>query len=252
MKNDNHSSIQVIDRAVGLLQALAQNDDSASLKILAADSGLHASTAFRILGALTVHGLVDKDTQGNYRLGTRLLTWGERVRSRMDVRVEARPVMEWLRDQVQETVNLTVREHDEVVYVDRAIGRRAIRVEQVVGSRAPLHVTAVGKLMLGRLGAAAWSAYAQRTGLPRFTDNTLSSPAALVQEIEQGLRDGYALDNEEAELGVGCIGVLIHDASGSVVAGLSISAPIERRDPAWIPLVQEAGRRLSARLGYHG
>ncbi|MDT8385486.1 MAG: IclR family transcriptional regulator [Gammaproteobacteria bacterium] len=252
MDNKLHSSIQVVDRAVFLLDALSQYDHPVSLKFLAADTLLHPSTAFRILGALVTHGLVEKDKLGDYRLGTRLLGWGDRVRSRLDLRVEARPIMEWLRDAVGETVNLTLQEGDEVVYVERMVGRRAIRVEQVIGSRAPLHVTAVGKLMLGDMGEQAWNDYAERTGLPMFTDNTVGTREQLGEQIRAAMRNGYALDNEEAELGVGCIGVVVRDASAAVVAGLSISAPIERRSDEWIALVQQAGQRLSAQLGYRG
>jgi DNA-binding IclR family transcriptional regulator len=250
MPEQTSSTIQVIDRAVFLLDALSQYDRPVSLKFLAADTGLHSSTTFRILGSLVTHGLVEKDDMGNYRLGTRLLGWGDRVRSRMDVRTEARPIMEWLRDQLGETVNLTVREGDEVVYVERVTSRHTIRVEQVIGSRAPLHVTAVGKLMLGESGKTACHDYTQRTGLPKFTENTVATEAQLISETTDSVKNGYALDNEEAELGIGCIGVLIHDSSGSAVAGLSISAPIERRRPEWIEYIKKAGERISKRLGY--
>ena len=95
-------------------------------------------------------------------------------------------------------------------------------------------------------------AYAERTGLPPYTRHTIASSERLLEAVHQVSADGYALDNEEAEEGVGCIGTLIRDSTGAVVAGLSISAPIERRQDAWIPLVQQAGRRISERLGYFG
>jgi DNA-binding IclR family transcriptional regulator len=160
--------------------------------------------------------------------------------------------MEALRSELGETVNLTVREGDEVVYIERAVPARMMRVEQVVGSRAPLHVTAVGKLFLAEGGEKACRQYAKRTGLPRYTPNTLTQPARLWAAAEEVSREGYALDNEEAELGVACIGVPIRDASGKMVAGLSVSAPRERRQIAWIPRVRAAGAELSARLGYTG
>lgn len=244
------SGIQVIDRAVDLLGALARSEHSASLKILSADTGLHPSTAFRILGSLIEHGLVERNPAGEYRLGTRLLTWGERVHARIDLRSEARPIMEWLRDQIGETVNLTLREGDEVVYIERATAKQAIRVEQVIGSRAPLHVTAVGKLMLGELGDAAIREYASRTGLRAYTKNTLTTETELINEAHQAMKNAYALDNEEAELGVGCIGVLIRNSSGAFVAGLSVSAPIERRELRWVELIKHAGERISQRLGF--
>lgn len=244
------SGIQVIDRAVALLDALARERKPASLKVLSAETGLHPSTAFRILASLIGHGMVGRDEAGNYRLGPHLLQWAGQVSASLDIRELARPVMQWLRDQVGESVNLTLREGDQVVYVERAIPNRMMRVEQVIGSRAPLHVTAVGKLMLGESGDEAIRDYAARTGLPALTVNTRSQVEALLTDIHACRTRGYALDDEEAELGVGCIGALVRDATGAVVAGLSVSAPIERRKAEWIPLVQEAAARIAARLGY--
>jgi DNA-binding IclR family transcriptional regulator len=243
------SPIQVIDRMVSLLDALAA-EGSTSLKILAADTALHPSTALRILDSLIRHGLVRRDEAGAYLLGPHLLQLAAQIRAGLDVRDVARPEMEWLRDQVGETVNLTVRQGDEVVYVERVSAQRMMRVEQVIGSRAPLHVTAVGKLMLGEAGEKVISDYARRTRLPAYTVNTHSNRKQLLEDIQNSMACGYALDDEEAELGVGCIGVLVRDASGAAVAGLSVSAPMERRKLEWVGLVQETARRISARMGY--
>jgi DNA-binding IclR family transcriptional regulator len=241
--------IQVIDRAVQLLDAVAAAEEPATLKILAAETGLHPSTAHRILNVLAAHGLVGRAEGGAWRLGRKLRELGSRVAGQADLREEARPVMEALRDSIGETVNLTIREGDEVVYIDRVISNRMMRVEQVIGSRAPLHVTAVGKLMLGEAGDAAVDAYATRTGLPAYTKKTLATAQRLRADIRRSVKRGYALDNEEAEPGVGCIGVLVRDADGQAVAGLSISAPIERRRSEWVAEVQAAGLALSRRLG---
>lgn len=244
------ASIQVLDRMALLLDALARHGEPASLKYLAADTGLHPSTAHRILTALAGHGYVERVEPAGWQLGAKLLQLGHRVRVGQDLRRAARPEMDRLCDAIGETVNLTLRAGDEVIYVERATPARAIRVEQVIGSRAPLHVTAVGKLWLGEEGEAGVAAYAGRTGLPRYTRNTLTDVAALTREALAAAQRGYALDDEEAELGVGCIGALIRDATGQVVAGLSISAPIERRRDAWIGLLTEAARRISAKLGH--
>ena len=243
------SSIQVIDRAAHLMDAIAANGGAANLKILAADTGLHPSTAFRILGSLADVGFVERDSAGQYLLGRKLRKLAGYVSRGIDIRKEALDIMRQLRDELGETVNLTVREGDEVIYVERVSARRMMRVEQVIGSRAPLHVTAVGKLMLGELGDDFVRAYAERTGLPAFTSHTLTSVDALLKEVHQVDAETCALDNEEAEEGVGCIGTLIHDSNGKAVGGLSVSAPIERRRDEWIPLVRNAGRRVSERLG---
>lgn len=243
-------SIQVIDRMTILLDAIAARGDAASLKYLCADTGLHPSTAYRILASMTAHGYVGRTPSGDYRLGHKLFELGCRVNARLDLRHEAQAFMETLRDELGESVNLTIREGDQVVYVERAIANRMMRVEQLVGSRAPLHVTAVGKLMLATGGEQAIEEYAERTGLPGLTKNTLTDLKRLKAAVRKDLAQGYALDNEEAELGVGCIGALIRDASGDVVAGLSVSAPMERRRDDWIPKVVEVAQTLSERLGY--
>ena len=242
------SGIQVIDRLAALLDAIATNKGVASLKLLSAVTGLHPSTAFRILSSAVHNGLIARNAAGHYGMGSQWRDWGRLLESHDDIRVVARPVMEWLRDKVEETVNLTLREGDEVVYVERATPKRMMRVEQVIGSHAPLHVTAVGKLMLGMAGKEAVQDYALRSGLPAYTPNTLTTEARLRTAAARCVKQGYALDDEEAEIGVGCIGVLIHNGAGEWVAGLSISAPIERRREAWIPLILEASRRITEKL----
>ncbi len=248
MATNQGSSIQVIDRLTALLEAIGHYRDPVSLKVLAAETGLHPSTAFRILSAAIDNGLVQRE--GNhYRLGIRLLQLGSRVAAHQDLRREARPLMEALRDRIGETVNLTVRQGDEVVYLDRALPERMMRVEQRIGSRAPLHVTAVGKLMLGEEGEPACRAYARRTGLPGYTRYSFTDEEQLVQHVSGCVRAGFAYDDEEAEAGVGCIGVLIHGGDGQIIAGLSISAPIERRQEEWVELIMKAASVLETCLG---
>jgi len=242
------SSIQVIDRSVSLLDAIAQYDKAVSLKILAAQTSLHPSTAFRILGALIDVGFVERDSAGHYQLGRKLTQLASKVSRGVDLREEAIDIMEMLCDETGETVNLTVREGDEVIYIERVTPKRMMRVEQVIGSRAPLHVTAVGKLMLAELGEPFIRSYAQRTGLKRYTQNTLVAEQDLLNAVRFAQQKAVAFDDEEAEEGVGCIGVLISNNSKNVIAGLSISAPIERRKNEWISLIKSAGKKISERL----
>lgn len=233
------------------MDAIASYEEPTSLKALSADTGLHPSTAFRILGALASTGFVERDARGHYMLGRKLVGLAQKVRRGGDIRKEALPIMESLRDRVGETVNLSVRSGDELIYIERKTSPKMIRVEQIIGSRAPLHVTGVGKLMLGSLGEAFIKAYAQRTGLPAYTRFTLPLQD-LLRQSQRDLAQGYALDNQEAEEGVGCIGALVYDAGGEVAGGLSISAPIERRRDEWVPLLKEAAQEISERLGYPG
>ncbi|MGC2518854.1 MAG: IclR family transcriptional regulator [Burkholderiales bacterium] len=247
------SSIQVIERMMRLLDVLAQHAEPVGLKALAQASRLHPSTAHRILTSLVHDRMIERFDQGNYRLGIRLLELGNLVKGRISVREHALPFMRELHAATGEAVNLSVRRDDEIVYVERtSSGRALMRVVNIVGARAPLHITAVGKLFLLEDGAEGLRAYAQRTRLPQFTRNTLTAVAALEKELERIRRNGFAVDNEEAELGVRCIGAGVRDDTGALVAGLSVSAPAERMKSAWSGLVRETAEKISRAIGYRG
>lgn len=244
------SGIQVIERMMTLLDALARYDTPASLKQLALETDLHPSTAHRILAAMTHAGFAERARNGNYRLGIRLLELGNLVKSRLDVRAAALPLMESLHRQIGESVNLGVRQGDEIVYIERtSSGRSTVRAVHLVGARAPLHVTAVGKLYLAAETPQAVADYAERTGLPGLTANSLTTLAMLTHELERVRRQGVAGDNEEIEPGLRCIAAPVHDDTGQLVAGLSVSAPAERHSLEWAALVKQAADTISAHLG---
>ena len=236
---------------MSLLGALSRHGSPVNLKQLAAETRLHPSTAHRILAVLVGNRLVDRVEPGTYRLGFRLLELGNLVKSRISVRQEALPHMQNLHQQLGETINLSVRHDDEVVYVERTTGNSSMmRVVQIIGARAPLHITAVGKIFLAEDGLETCGAYARRTGLPRYTDHTLTDADALARELDKVRRQGYAFDNEEAEKGVSCIGAGIYNDEGRLVAGLSVSAPSDRLNKAWAPQVRQAAERISRALGH--
>ncbi len=234
-----------------LLDALAQNDEPVNLKRLASTTGLHPSTAHRILNMMVEFRMVDRIEPGTYRLGIRLLELGNLVKSRINLRQEALPFMRRLHQDLHETVNLSVRQGDEMVYVERLLSdRTAMRVVHLIGARAPLHITAVGKLFLLEDGPEKCREYAQRTGLEVFTKNTIRDTEALTKELERVRKLGYAIDNEEAESGVCCIGAGILDDEGRLVAGLSLSAPANRIDKTWYGRVRQTAEEISRALGH--
>ncbi len=244
------SAIQVIDRAAALLTALAHQSEPQTLRTLAEQTGLHPASAHRILAALQEHHWVERQG-GGYQLGLRWLEWGQRVRSRLEVRTVALPHLRALSAATGETVNLIIRQGDEAVYIERVSGEQAMmRVVQLIGARAPLHVTAVGKLFLADSGPGGIQAYATRTGLPRYTEHTLTHPDALLAEISQIAQTGVAYDRGEAETGVACVGAGVRDAEGKLVAGVSISAPSERLKPAWTEAVRQTAAHISQALGF--
>ncbi len=250
-KAESKSPIQVIERMMGLLDVLAEHPEPIGLKQISQAAGLHPSTAHRILSAMTADRLVDRIEPGMYRLGMRLLELGNVVRSRISVRELALPIMRELHAQTGETVNLSIRHDDEIVYVERSSsGRSAMRIIHAIGARAPLHVTAAGKLFLAEEGAARLREYAKRTGLAPSTRNTLTGVASLERDLERVQRQGWATDNEEAELGVRCVAAAVRDDHGRLAAALSLSTPAERMKPQWGPLVKETADRISRAIGH--
>ena len=249
--SNDKTSIQVIERMVTLLDALASYPDPVSLKELAKVTGLHPSTAHRILNDLVTKRFVDRSEPGSYRLGMRLLELGNIVKSRLDVREASLEFMRTLHRKTQQTVNLSVRQGDEIVYIDRAFSERSgMQVVRAIGGRAPLHLTSTGKLFLSVDDARLVRAYATRTGLAGHNRNSITDLAKLERDLSLVRARGYARDNEELELGVRCMAAGIHDDSGHIIAGLSISAPADRLQEEWLEDLVATAQAISAVLGY--
>ncbi|MDO9400901.1 MAG: IclR family transcriptional regulator [Polaromonas sp.] len=244
-------TVQVLERMFALLEILAGREESVPLKEISEKSGLHPSTAHRILNDLAVGRFVDRPSAGNYRLGMRLLELGNLVKARLSVRDAALLPMRELHKLTQQPVNLSMRQGDEIVYVERAFSERSgMQVVRAIGGRAPLHLTSVGKLFLAFDDTQRLRAYATRTGLPGQTRNSITQLPVLERELSRARQYGTARDNEELELGVRCMAAGIYDDQNKLVAGLSISAPADRLDESWLPKLEATAHEISAAMGY--
>ncbi len=244
-------TIQVIERLFSLMDVLASREDAISLKEISEKTGLHPSTAHRILNDLTIGRFVDRPEPGSYRLGMRLLELGNMVKARLNVRDAALAPMRDLHKLIQQPVNLSMRQGDEIVYIERAYSERSgMQVVRAIGGRAPLHLTSVGKLFLSVDEPMKVRSYATRTGLSGHTKNSITQLPVLERELSRVRQYGIARDNEELELGVRCIAAGIYDDQGKLLAGLSISAPANRLDEAWLPKLQATADGISQALGY--
>ncbi len=243
---ESKTSIQVIERMMRLLDALADHTDPVSLKELAQRTDLHSSTAHRILNDMVMCRLVDRSDPGTYRLGMRLLELGNLVKARLPVREAAMPPMRELHRQTGQTVNLSVHQGDEIVYIERAYSERSgMQVVRAIGGRAPLHLTSVGKLFLAAEEATRVRAYATRTDLSGHTQNSITDLAKLERELSFVRQQSCARDNEELELGMRCIAAGIYDDTGRLIAGLSLSAPTDRLQDAWLKQLRVTRRSKS-------
>lgn len=244
-------TIQVIERMFALIDVLASREEPMSLKEISQQTGLHPSTTHRILNDLAVGRFVDRPEAGSYRLGMRLLELGNLVKGRLNVRDAALEPMRELHKLIQQPVNLSVRQGDEIVYIERAYSERSgMQVVRAIGGRAPLHLTSIGKLFLASDDPQRVRAYATRTGLAGQTRNSITQLPLLERELVRVRQSGTAHDNEELELGVRCMAAGIHDDQGKLVAGLSISAPADRLDDGWLPRLQQTANQISAALGH--
>jgi DNA-binding IclR family transcriptional regulator len=244
-------AIQVLERTFSLLDVLASHQEPVSLKEISERTGLHPSTAHRILNDLALGRLVERPETGTYRLGMRLLELGNLVKARLDVRDAALGPMRELHRLTQQPVNLSVRQGDEIVYIERAFSERSgMQVVRAIGGRAPLHLTSTGKLFLAHDDPPKVRAYCTRTGLFGQTPNSITEVAKLERELQQVRQSGLARDNEELEIGVRCMAAGIFDDQGKLVAGLSISAPADRLEEAWSHKLTETARGISGALGH--
>jgi DNA-binding IclR family transcriptional regulator len=244
-------TIQVLERTFALLDILASHQDPVSLKLIGEQSGLHPSTAHRILNDLAAGGFVERPRAGSYRLGMRLLELGNLVKARLDVRDAALGPMRELHRLTNQPVNLSMRQGDEIVYIERTYSERSgMQVVRAVGGRAPLHLTSVGKLFLAQDDTQRVRAYASRTGLAGHTRNSITELPALERELARVRQIGVARDDEELELGVRCMAAGIFDDQGKLVAGLSISAPSDRLEEAWVDRLKQTAGQISALLGH--
>ena len=244
-------TIQVLERMFTLIDVLAGREDAMSLKDISERAELHPSTTHRILNDLVCGRFVDRPEPGSYRLGMRLLELGNLVKSRLSVRDAALGPMRELHRVTGQPVNLSVRQGDEIVYIERALSERSgMQVVRAIGGHAPLHLTSIGKLFLAHDEPQRVRAYATRTGLAGNTRNSITQLPQLERELVAARQHGTARDNEELELGVRCMAAAIYDDQGKLVAGLSISAPAQRLDEGWLPRLRQTALEISAALGY--
>ena len=217
------SGVQSISRAFEILEVLAEQAPM-TLSALARETGLPLSTLHRLAGALVSLGYVRADADKRYALSPRLIHLGERS-SRMLSRW-AIPHLSRLVDELGETANLALLEGDRIVYVGQVPSRHSMRMFTEVGRRVLPHCTAVGKVLLARLPDADLTGLVERTGLPARTPHTLTTVAALRTELAKVRADGFAVDDEEQEIGVRCVAVALEE--GPLALGLSVSGPVQR------------------------
>ena len=247
--------VQVLDRTVAILQVLADARTNLGPAEIAEKLSLHKSTIHRLLTALERHDYIRRQPEtGKYGLGLKLFELGHRAIARLDLRDYAPPILERLVAETGETAHLCVMDGGQMVSVSIAESPRTVRTPATVGRRSPMHCTAVGKVMLAFLPERSLLALLKQHPLRKHTGKTLATRAALAVELGRIKHRGYAIDDEEIEEGLRCVGAPVRNYSNDVIAAMSIAGPAFRISRARIPFlaraVVDAAERLSAELGY--
>ncbi|MBA3417906.1 MAG: IclR family transcriptional regulator [Geodermatophilaceae bacterium] len=246
------TTVQSVDRAVTVLEILARTGEAGVTEI-AAELGVHKSTAFRLIAALENRSLVEQNSErGKYCLGVGILRLAGATTARLDLVQESRAITRQLAAQTGETVNLTVLSDGAALYVDQVAGSSALQSHNWVGQRIPLHATSNGKVLLSGLPDAQISATAGK--LRSFTTATISSVKRLRAAVADVRERGYAVAVDELELGLTAVAAPIRNASGDVRASMSVSGPTFRLNEARVaellPLLTAAAQQVSERLGW--
>ncbi len=249
--------VQAARKVLELLEALADGDRSKSLAELTAATGVPRATAFRLVRTLEEMGYVHKSGNG-YSLGYKCFILGAAARDSVDLRTEALPHLEWLRDVTGETTQIAVLDEWQVVYLERVLSRQPVGyMKSRAGAILPAYCTGLGKAQLAFRPRELVGAWASMQTFPRLTPHTITTAASLIDELGRIRRRGYALDDEEREAGVRCIAAPVRDHDGEVVAAISVAGPSDRMpqelaDSDMASHVLSAAANISRRLGYRG
>ncbi|WP_171169479.1 IclR family transcriptional regulator [Streptomyces sp. I05A-00742] len=240
--------VQSLERAFDLLERMADAGGEVGLSELATSSGLPLPTIHRLMRTLVASGYVRQQPNRRYALGPRLIRLGES--SARLLGTWARPYLTRLVDETGETANMALLDGDEVVYVAQVPSRHSVRMFTEVGRRVLPHTTGVGKALLAQAPDDEVRAILGRTGMPAATEKTITAPEVFVDALARVRETGYAVDDNEQEIGVRCLAVPV--PGSPTAAAISISGPAgrvtEESTERIVPLLKQIAAELSAAL----
>ena len=247
--------IKTIKNAIKLISYFDEHNPELGVNELTSKMNLHKSSVHRILITLEKIGILQQDSKrGKYRLGLKLYELGNLVTHGFELNNVSQPYLKELMEKTQETVHLVIYDKGEGVYINKVEGPHRVQMVSRIGSRLPLHCTGVGKVLLAYLEQPEAEKVITERGLCRFTNNTILDLKKLERELKKIRETGFAIDNEEIEIGLKCIGSPVRDYTGKVIAAISISGASSRFTSNKIPflskLVIDTANKISSRLGY--
>jgi len=241
--------VQSVDRALLIIETLAEDDEGYRLSDLAVRTGLSTSTAHRLLTTLEKRRFVQFDRDGSkWHVGAQSFVVGSTFVRRRNFATQAMPYLRKLRDQTRETANLAVVDDESIIVLTRMESREIMRSLTKVGGRVAMVASGVGKAVLATYSDDDVNAIIRRQGMPRLTEKSIVRPGALFRELETIRRQGYAVDDEEARIGLRCVAAVVYSDSSEPLAAISVSGMTSRVTAARLPALGQTVREVAAEL----
>ncbi len=256
-KEKSEYIIQAVSHALDLLEQFHDDVDELGVTELSKRLKLHKNNVFRLLATLESRGYIEQNkATENYRLGLKALELGQTFIKQMGLLRQAKPILEKIVEQCNETAYVAIFKEGFIVYLDVVETNLTVRVVSRVGSRMPAYCTAAGKVHLAFMSDEEIDSILPSREFKKFTDNTITDRETLRRELREVEEKGYAIDDEELDLGVRCVAAPIRDYTRRIVGAISVSGPSmrindERIEKEIVPLVLDSAEELSTRLGFH-
>ncbi|NLW07706.1 MAG: IclR family transcriptional regulator [Clostridia bacterium] len=257
---EENRTVQAVERALAIMDALAEAGEPMAISELADRVQLNISTVHRLLSTLMSKGYVEQEEDSShYKLGLKLFAMGKAALYTKDIQLIGRPFLEEMVQRCNETANLAILDGREVVYLDQVESSNMVIVKMFArpGSRGPAHATASGKMLLSSLTDEELEKLLAGVQLEQYTNETINDVDVLKKELQRIRRQGYAIDLGERDEGVRCIAAPVYNHEGKMVATISLSGPHTRvtnyyLNNVLVDIVLEIASRMSRRLGYQG
>jgi IclR family acetate operon transcriptional repressor len=241
--------VQSVDRALLIIETLAEDDEGYRLSDLAVRTGLSTSTAHRLLATLEKRRFVQFDRyESKWHVGAQSFAVGATFARRRNFVAQAMPYLRKLRDQTRETANLAVVDDESIIVLTRMESREIMRSLTKVGGRVAMVASGVGKAVLATYSDEDVNAIIRRQGMPRLTEKSIVRPGELFRELETIRRQGYAVDDEEARIGLRCVAAVVYSDCSEPLAAISVSGMTSRVTVDRLPVLGRAVRDVAAEL----
>lgn len=253
--------VQTIERVSRILEMVGQNPQGISIRDLSSGLNLPKGTIHRLLSSLSYFGYIRQDPETkSYFLGLKLMELNALLGNQLDLRKVAEPILRDLAEKIKQTAHMVILDRNEVVYIEKIETQQpagGLKMASRLGSRNPVHSSAVGKALISHVSEESLEDFLREKGLPQRTANTITDPEAFRAHLQLVREQGYAIDDEENEQGIRCLGAPIFDGKGRVMAAISVSGPVFQMTKKFVQDVVRkevvaAASDISRRLGFPG